>query len=96
MSERGANYAINAFILVTAALIPITPLLAPMPFTSTFYSGGVLVMVYVAANPGLLQGGKAECMSIIRRGPVVPVALLAGAGLMIVDLVQTWLRYSAA
>lgn len=92
MSERGAKYAINVFVLITAALVPIAPLLPSLPVTSTFYAGSALVMAYLAANPELLVSGRLERMNIVRRGPIAPVALLAGAALMVVDVVRTWLN----
>ena len=90
MSERAAKYAINAFVLVTAALVPISALLNTFPVTPTFYAGSALALVYLAANPRLLLAGRRESLEIARRGPMVPVALIAGAGLMIVGVAQAY------
>jgi hypothetical protein len=78
------------FTITSAILVPASTLV-DLSLNPTVFAGGTLAMLYLTANPQLLLATPAESKELIRRGPVLPLALYLGGLLMIVGLFISWI-----
>lgn len=95
MTEGSAKYVANAFAVVSALFVPIASYVHMGPFTPTCFAGASMAMIYAAANPKLLIVSRSEWKSVASGGTVAPIALVLGALLMIIGLIEAGVRGSA-
>jgi hypothetical protein len=92
MTERTAKYVVCGFAVLNAFLVPTAQFVNLSPFNSTFFAGGTLVSVYLAANPRLLVANRDESKQTIRQETTLPIALVLGSILMLLAIAQAVIR----
>jgi hypothetical protein len=89
MNERRAKTIAHVFATVSAAGVPFASFVNMAPLNPTLFAGAALVMIYFAANPQLLVVSRSQYEEAVRRGLIIPSALVLGATLMVIGAIQS-------